>query len=209
MSWGALAGWAGAALGAGTTIVQVVRVRGRGTEGVNATTWALFLSMSGFWFAYGLAVRSPEIVTSTVVAAPFLCWLLALLGPAARRRALVPAVAPVLGVAFLPALAFGWSAGVLGLGVLIVATRLPQLVQLVRHRHAIGVSVGSWLLGASSVALWLVYYVASARVAAAITMCLALGANLGIAVLAAVRHRQAETARVVRAPLGIPTLSRV
>jgi uncharacterized protein with PQ loop repeat len=84
---------------------------------------------------------------------------------------------------------FGWNAGLLGIGVLVVATRAPQLAQLFRARHAEGVSATSWLLGATSVSLWLVYYVATSRTAAAITMAAALVANLSIVMLAVARHR--------------------
>ncbi len=189
MSLGALAGWAGAALGTWTAIAQVLRIRRCGTDVVNAATWSLFLTMSGFWLAYGLAVRSPEIVAATIAGTPFLCWLLWLLDPRERRRGLVPAAVVVLACAFAPAALFGWSAGVLGLGVVIVGTRLPQLVQLLRQREVVGVSVGSWVLGATSVSLWLGYYVSVGHVAAAFVMAAALAANVSIAGLAALRQR--------------------
>lgn len=194
MSVGALAGWAGATLGTWTAAAQVVRIRRHGTQGVNATTWALFLTMSAYWLAYGLVVRSPEIIASVLVAAPFLCWLLWLLDPQERTRGLVPAILIVLACAFGPAALFGWSAGVLGLGVVIVGTRMPQLLQLVRQREVVGVSVGSWLLGASSVALWLAYYLSVHHLAAAATMCAALVANLSIAALATLRQRRSPLA---------------
>ena len=91
---------------------------------------------------------------------------------------------------WLPAAMLGWNAGLLGIGVLVVATRVPQLIQLVRARHALGVSTASWLLGAASVALWLTYYVATSRPAAAVMMGVALATNLSIAAMATVRHRR-------------------
>ena len=33
---------------------------------------------------------------------------------------------------WLPALVLGWDAGLLGIGILVVATRMPQLPELVR-----------------------------------------------------------------------------
>jgi uncharacterized protein with PQ loop repeat len=190
MGLASVAGWAGAGLGLLTTTAQVVRIRRQGVDGVNATTWALFLVMSVYWLAYGIAVSSAQIIGGVLSAAPFLCWLLLLLDRSASLRGLVRATAVTALAAFLPAAFFGWSVGLLGLGVVIVGTRMPQLVQLVRATHADGVSAASWLLGAASVALWLTYYVSTEKPAAAATMAAALAMNLSIVVLTMARHRQ-------------------
>jgi uncharacterized protein with PQ loop repeat len=155
--------------------------------------------MSVFWLAYGTAVHSPEIVTSSIVGAPFMIWLLVLLDATQRREGIARAAGSVTAVAVLPGLAFGWNAGLLGLGLLIVATRMPQLLQLVRATHAHGVSTSSWLLGASGVALWLMYYALTDKTFAAITMGAALSTNLFIAGLACARHRVARARRPVLA----------
>jgi uncharacterized protein with PQ loop repeat len=198
MEFAAAAGWGGAIFGTLTTVAQVVRIRRLGTDGVNATTWALFLVMSAFWLGYGIAVRSPEIDVSVLAAAPFLCWLLALLSPVARWGGVVRALAAVGACAVVPALFFGWNVGLLGIGALTVATRMPQLVQLVRARHADGVSVSSWIMGAASVGLWLAYYASTSRYAAAASMLAALLANLSIVMLTTLRHRQVRRQPVLQ-----------
>jgi len=149
--------------------------------------------MSAFWLSYGLAVGSAEVVVGSLVGAPFLVWLLCMLDAAERRRGLAGAAAAIAVTTWLPAALLGWNAGLLGIGVLIVATRMPQLVELARADHAHGVSTGSWLLGSASVTMWLAYYVSSSMTAAAASMVLALAANLSIVALAAARHRGAPT----------------
>lgn len=189
MPLASLAGWSGAVLGTITTIAQVVRVRREGTDGVNATTWALFLVMSGFWIAYGSSVGSAQVIVSATVSIPLLTWLVVLLDRREAVRGLLLAVAVVGVCAGLPADRLGWSAGVLGLGIVIVGTRMPQLLQLLRSRHADGVSVTSWLTGAASVVLWLAYYSTTGQVAAAVTMAAACCMNASIVVLTLRRHR--------------------
>lgn len=189
MPLASLMGWGGVTVGTLTTIAQVVRIRRMGSDGVNATTWSLFAIMSVFWLAYGLASHSREIVAGSLVGAPFFIGLLWMLDRGERWRGLGRAAIAVATTTWLPAALFGWNAGLLGIGTLVVATRAPQLAQLVRARHAQGVSVASWLLGATSVTLWLAYYVATSRTAAAVTMGAALVANLSIVVLAVARHR--------------------
>jgi uncharacterized protein with PQ loop repeat len=191
MSPAELVGWGGAVVGTLTILAQAVRIRRVGVDGVNATTWSLFLCMSSFWFAYGLAIGSVEILVASVAGLPFFAWLLAMLEPRDRWLGLVRAAAAVGVVTWLPSALLGWNAGLLGIGVLVVATRMPQLVELVRVRHARGVSAGSWLLGSLSVVLWLGYYLGTARAAAAATMSAALVTNLTIVALAVVRHRGA------------------
>jgi len=189
MPLAALVGWGGVTVGTFTTVAQAVRVRRLGAEGVNATTWSLFTLMSLFWLAYGLAVRSPEIVTASIIGVPFLLGLLWMLDPATRWRGLGRAAVAVVATTWVPTALLGWNAGLLGIGVLVVATRALQLAQVVRAHHARGVSTASWLLGAASIALWLAYYVATSRTATAVTMGFALLANLSIVALSVARHR--------------------
>jgi uncharacterized protein with PQ loop repeat len=184
-----VAGWGGVVVGTLTNLAQARKVARRGTDGVNAATWSLFTLMSLFWLAYGAASGGTEVVVASIVGLPFLVVLLARLEPAARWRGLATAAVALGVVACVPAAILGWDAGLLGLGALIVATRLPQLVELVRSDHARGVSTGSWLLGSLNVTLWLIYYAATARTYAATTMGIALTANLAIVALALLRHR--------------------
>jgi uncharacterized protein with PQ loop repeat len=196
MPLASIVGWGGATIGTLTTVVQTARIRRVGTDGVNATTWSLFALTSVFWLAYGVASHSDQIVAASVIGAPFLIGLLARLDQAARRRGIAHAALAVAATTWLPAALFGWNAGLLGVGVLVVATRAPQLTQLLGTRHARGVSATAWLLGAVSVAMWLAYDVSTSRTAAAVTMVAALVANLSIVTLAVTRHRGGRAATV-------------
>jgi uncharacterized protein with PQ loop repeat len=200
MPLASLLGWGGGVIGTLTVTAQATRVRRVGADGVNATTWSLFSLMSAFWLAYGVATGSIEIVAASLAGVPFLVWLLWMLDRAERWQGLGRAAVAVAVTTWLPAALLGWNAGLLGIGVLVVATRMPQLTQLVRAHHARGVSTGSWLLGATSVALWLSYYVATSRTAAAITMGAALVTNVSIVALAIARHRGSRLAPSARTP---------
>jgi len=189
MPLASIVGWGGVTAGACTTLLQALLVRRKGTDGVNATTWSLFTLMSAFWLSYGLSVESPEVVVGTILGLPFLLRLLWMLDATERRRGLVKGATAMFVMAWLPAALFGWNVGLLGLGALIIATRMPQLLELVRVDHARGVSSSSWAIGSLSVTLWLAYYVSSSMTAAAVSMALALVTNLMIVTLAVMRHR--------------------
>ena len=193
MHLAAVVGWSGVVVGTLTNGAQARRIGRQGPDGVNATTWSLFTMMTFVWLAYGASVGSPEVVASALCGLPFLVVLLARLDPTTRWRSLTIA-AGLLGVVVgVPTAALGWDAGLLGLGGVIVLTRLPQLRQLVWARHADGVSTGSWLLGSLNVGLWLVFYATTHHAVAAATMGIAMATNLSIVGLAVLRHRQGST----------------
>ncbi|HEV2428172.1 MAG TPA: hypothetical protein VGS61_08135, partial [Acidimicrobiales bacterium] len=89
----------------------------------------------------------------------------------------------------------GWNAGVLGVGVVMTVTRMPQLIELVRERDAAGVSAASWFLGVAGCALWAAYYAATGLTAALVATAAAGLASLAIALLAAWRHAGARSWR--------------
>jgi len=185
-------GWCGAAVGTATTLVQALRVWREGTGGVNATTWSLFTLMAAFWLCFGVAQRSPEIVIGTLAGLPMLVWLLTQLEASERRAGLQRGVPAVLAAVWLPAALLGWNAGLLGIAALMAATRLPQLLELTRVRHPYGVSIWSWALGSTSLALWIGYYVGTGMRVAALAVAIALAANLSIVGLASYRRRTAR-----------------
>lgn len=175
------------ALGVVGTFAQVRRVRRDGPAGVSPATWTLFCLMGGFWVAYGTAAHSLAVVMGSVLIWPMQAAIVN------RLRPLDPATL-ARSVAFFalccvaPALVLGWDAGVLGVGVAMTVTRLPQLIELVRERDATGVSAASWYLGVTGCALWIAYY-ASTGMAAALAATAAAGlTSLAIAALATWRH---------------------
>jgi uncharacterized protein with PQ loop repeat len=70
--------------------------------------------------------------------------------------------------------------------------RAPQLIELVRHEDASGVSATSWFVGALGGVLWILYYTGVHLWAALTATAFACLANLTIAVLATWRHTQAR-----------------
>jgi len=98
---------------------------------------------------------------------------------------------------------WGWAGGVFGTGVAMTINRAPQLIELVRHADATGVSATSWFVGAFGCSLWILFYTGVHLWAALTATAFAGLANLAIGLLATWRHgqsRQDFIAREVFAP---------
>jgi hypothetical protein len=93
---------------------------------------------------------------------------------------------------------WGWAGGVFGTGVAMSINRAPQLIELVRHPDASGVSATSWFVGAFGCSLWILYYVGAHLWAALTATAFAGLANLAIALLATWRHNQARQSLVAQ-----------
>ena len=93
---------------------------------------------------------------------------------------------------------WGWAGGVFGTGVAMSINRAPQLIELVRHPDASGVSATSWFVGAFGCTLWILYYTGAHLWAALTATAFAGLANLTIALLATWRHTQARQAMIAR-----------
>ena len=141
-------GWLAVLSGLIGTGSQLHRVRTQGIEGVSLATWVLFVYMGCFWITYGLVVGSAEVVLGSLLILPMQLSILFRLAP--WRRLAVPARA--LGYFILccvvPTLLWGWAGGVFGTGIAMTINRAPQLIELIRHEDASGVSAASWYVGA-------------------------------------------------------------
>ncbi len=191
LSFAHVVGWLGVALSFLATWYQFHRVRTVGIDGVSLTTWFQFCLMGGFWMSYGAAVHDVVIIAGSLFCWPLQAAIVMRLSPLRQLGTLARAVAFIGACSLLPTLAFGWTAGVYGTGVAMVANRMPQLTKLVRHKGDMGVSVGSWSIGAACSAMWIVYYIPTKLWAPLISTAAAMCGNIAIAVLAAYRHRQA------------------
>ena len=180
----------GVSLGALSTYVQFRRARDISTDGISLTTWYQFMLMSVFWISYGLAVRQVVIIAGSAVVLPMQVSIVSRLRPAQHRATLYRSTAFVACCALVPTVLFGWSAGVLGTGVAMIANRLPQIWTLVRHPGDFGVSASSWLVGAACSAMWIIYYLGAHLLAALVVTAGAMAGNLAIASLAYWRHHQ-------------------
>jgi uncharacterized protein with PQ loop repeat len=104
----------------------------------------LFVLLACFWIVYGITVGSWEIVAGSLFALPLQLLILYRLRPRVRCHVGVRSLVLVSLCCAGPALWWGWSGTVIGVGGASSFTRLPQLIRLVREREAAGVSVGSW-----------------------------------------------------------------
>lgn len=80
----------------------------------------------------------------------------------------------------------------MGVGFAMVANRLPQLIEPVRHRGVTGVSAGAWSISTCGSLLWITYEAGLRFRAAALVTCSSGAANVAIAALAGWRHHQSR-----------------
>jgi uncharacterized protein with PQ loop repeat len=187
------AGWAAVFLGLVGTIAQYARAKRLGVEGVSLATWVLFVFMGCFWITYGaVSAHSWQVILGSLIILPIQLAIVFRLKPWRRWNVTVRCFAFFVVCCVIPTLLWGWAGGVLGTGIAMTANRGPQIVELVRHEDASGVSVSSWVLGVGGSVLWVGYYSGAHLWAALVSTLVAGIANLSIALLASWRHGQAR-----------------
>jgi len=185
-------GWIGALTGGFMTAIQYFRAHRVGVDGISPLTWSLFLMMGIFWMAYGFEEHSACMVVGTLMVAPVQAAILFAIGWRETWRSMVLALLIVIVTILLPTIIWGWNVGAGSIGVVMVFTRLPQIVDLIRLPSVEGVSVMSWLLSSVNLGLWLYYYVVHHDSGAALSMVITIASNLLITVLAARRHHHTK-----------------
>jgi uncharacterized protein with PQ loop repeat len=193
-----LLGWAAVLVGFFGVYAQFHRAGTIGVEGVSLGTWILFVYMGCFWITYGLFAHSPEVSLGSVVAMPLQLAILFRLKPWKHPRVAGRALVFFSLCCLLPGVMWGWAGALFGIGVAMTINRGPQLIELIRHEDASGVSVGSWALGVLGCSLWITYYVGAHLWAALTATAFAGLANLSIAVMASSRHRQMRQRRIAQ-----------
>jgi len=185
------AGYTGVTLGAVSAFSQFQRVRHDGVDGVSLATWTLFVFTGVFWTAYGaLGSHSLQVILGSVLLWPLQLYIVARLEPHRHLDVMVKSVLFMLLVAVLPTIVWGWQGGVYGIGAAMTLMRMPQLVELIKARHADGVSATAWYASALCSAFWLVYYDGNHLWAAFWSNASTGLASLTVAILATVRHVQ-------------------
>jgi uncharacterized protein with PQ loop repeat len=174
------------------TVAQWWRMRREGVAGVALATWVIFTFMGAFWIAYGVQQHAFVIWLSAAICEPLQVSIVLMLAPWSQRRVVLRAVAIVALLCYLPTVALGWSAGVYGAGLVMMMNRVPQIVELVTHEHAEGLSVGSWLLGSFCSSLWVAYYIVEQNWPPMIATAVALAGNLVIVGLGVWRHTRTK-----------------
>ena len=192
MSAADIIGWIGALTGGFMTAIQYFRAHRVGVDGISPLTWSLFLMMGIFWMAYGFEEHSACMVVGTLMVAPVQAAILFAIGWRETWRSMVLALLMVIVTILLPTIIWGWNVGAGSIGVVMVFTRLPQIVDLIRLPSVEGVSVMSWLLSSVNLGLWLYYYVVHHDSGAALSMVITIASNLLITVLAARRHHHTK-----------------
>ncbi len=191
-------GWLAVLSGVVGTTTQLRRVSTRGIEGVSLATWVLFVYMGCFWITYGFVARSHEVVLGSALILPMQLAILFRLKPWLRIAVPIRALGYFVLCCVVPTFLWGWAGGVLGTGVAMTINRAPQLIELVRHADASGVSATSWFIGAFGCTLWIFYYT-GAHLWAALTATGVAGlANFTIGLLATWRHTQSRETMVRR-----------
>lgn len=148
-------------LGAAMSLPQAARlIRTRAVAGVSLTWAAMSVVINLWWLAYGVGAGNLAIVPVAVVSAGgYLVIIVALLafGGAAARHS---SVAPVLGVAALPAAGLvlgGWAVTGIVLGVGYGVQLAPAVAAALRTRDPHGISAGTWALALIEALLWGIY----------------------------------------------------
>jgi uncharacterized protein with PQ loop repeat len=185
-------GWVAVALGGVVGLAQFRRMNKRGVEGVSLATWTLFLYLAIFWALYGISIHSWQLIIGSAITLPLQGMVWGRLKPWTRPRLALQSLILFAAFCCAPAVIWGWSGAAVGAGTAGWITRSPQLVQLVRHPEASGVSASSWMTAGFVSGLWVIYYSGEHLWPVMSVTAVAGLVSLSIAALASWRHRQAQ-----------------
>ena len=185
-------GWFAVALGGVVGLAQFRRMSRRGVEGVSLATWTLFLYLALFWALYGISIHSWQLIIGSGLWLPLQVMVWSRLKPWTRPRLALQSLLLFMAFCCAPAIYWGWSGAAVGAGTAGWITRSPQLVQLVRHEEATGVSASSWMTAGFVSGLWVIYYSGEHLWPVMSVTAVAGLVSLSIAALASWRHRQAQ-----------------
>ena len=181
-------GWLAAIVGVASVVPQFRRARSIGVDGVSLATWSLFALLGCFWIAYGVVEQSIQLILLSVILLPLQLTIVGQLRPLRHVGVVARSSGFFVLCCVLPAMVWGWSGGVYGAGVAMTATRLPQLIELVRTREVSGVSAATWYIFSLCSLLWLGYWSYWMSWAPLFANAAAGLTSLAIAVLATYRH---------------------
>ena len=185
--------WVAVFLGVPGTIVQYRRVLKDGVEGISLATWLMFVYMGIYWITYGVIVRSLVVMMGSLVIFPIQLLVISHLSPLKHLKVLLGSGAFIFVCTWVPAMIWGWSAGIFGAGFAMVMNRLPQLVEVIRVQHVFGVSASSYAIGSFGSLLWIIHFLRERMWAAFFATVCAGTINILIMGFTILRHHQVAT----------------
>jgi len=151
-------GWAGIVVGLLPTYQQLQRARKVSTSGIAIDTWSIFTWINFYWTAYGLALHGVEVWIGALVTLPLQIGVVLQLEPKKNIKRILATGLLLILTCWLPTFICGWKIGVLGIGLVSVVNRIPQIRECIREKNVQGVSVPAWLWGSACNSLWCVYF---------------------------------------------------
>ena len=142
-------GWAGIVVGLLPTYQQLQRARKVSTSGIAIDTWSIFTLINFYWTAYGLALHGVEVWIGALVTLPLQIGVVFQLEPKKNIKRILATGLLLFLTCWFPTFIWGWKIGVLGIGLVSVVNRIPQIRECIREKNVQGVSVPAWLWGLS------------------------------------------------------------
>ena len=138
-------------------IPQAVKsTRTRSRTGVSIATWWMALIICWPWGAYGLRVEDPFLTVTNVLAAIVAIWVLVACDTRHPWRTLMLASSATAAAFF--ALSLAPSVLLVGFATAVmILSRVPQLVSVVRSSDVSGVSLTTWWLSLATASTWMLY----------------------------------------------------
>lgn len=186
----AVFGWSGIVVGLLPTYQQLRRAIKVSTHGIAIDTWSIFTWINFYWIAYGLALHGVEVWIGAVVTLPLQIGVVLQLEPRKNMKRILATGFLLFLTCWLPTFIWGWKIGVLGIGLVSIINRLPQINECIRAKDVQGVSVPAWLWGSACNGLWCMYFVFQHDTSGFVVNIIAVLLSLFIAYLAFRRQRQ-------------------
>lgn len=138
-------------------IPQAVKsTRERSNAGVSLATWWMALVICWPWGAYGVEKADPFLIVTNVLAAVVAIWVLVACSPGRAWKTLIVA-SGITVVAFLALSAAPTVALIASATIVMVLSRVPQLMAVIRARDVGAVSLTTWWLSLATATTWALY----------------------------------------------------
>jgi uncharacterized protein with PQ loop repeat len=181
---GEICGFIGGAIGVGTALPQVLRIRKLGhTQGLALSPWVLMLIQFAAWSGFGVKAASPSILIANVLT----FFTTALVVTAITKNDLKTWAVIVSAGALIGAFVIYGPALITDIALIaLTASRLPQLAKSWLNRNSrtsTAVSISSLVVALVSMAFWMAYAVLTSSYLIVITTTVAICITLATALV--------------------------